>query len=107
MSWLSELLYGKKSFFRYHVVPLLFLVVFTLGTQALLTLAQGGSFSPYRALDDMRGDLTSWSLTLVFYFWAWLSIRVSTKIHLGPETSFGLKPRYAVSIILIYFLLSF
>lgn len=99
---LDKLVYGQNAF-RYHVVPVVFVVGFTLAVQVLMIWAHGRSVCVESVLENILGDKTSWAITLGFFIWAWLSIKISPSVYLGPETAFGFKPRYAVNLTSLYY----
>jgi len=104
---------GLYSLIRYHVVPPLFVFFFTLVTQLLVFL--GGEESHFRKSSVLcLGSSESWAIVLLFMAWTFLSLKVPSKIFLGPPTPVGYVPKYSangvqfyLSSLLVYLLLVF
>lgn len=85
--------------FHYHIIPPVFIIFFVGVIQYLAILGQGQEFTLELALENSLGDATSWKWTLIFCIWAIIWLRVPSKIVSGPETPFGTKPAYRVSLL--------
>ncbi|KAK2720283.1 hypothetical protein QYM36_004233 [Artemia franciscana] len=77
---------------RYNVVPPVFVVFFTVATQYL---AWKGNEEPNFRLSRALGNEFSWKFVGLFFLWAFLSLKVPSKIYKGPVTSFGYTPLYS------------
>lgn len=82
---------------RYHIVPPIFLVVFTGAVQYLAHVGQGATYITWRlAASKALGNSFSWGCVGLFSLWAFLWLQVpSAQIH-GPSTLFGYRPPYQV-----------
>jgi hypothetical protein len=82
---------------RYHIVPPIFLVVFTGAVQYLALVGQGETNITWRlAASKALGNSFSWACVGLFSLWAilWLQLP-SSQVH-GPPTLFGYRPPYQV-----------
>lgn len=88
---------------RYHVVPPIFLVVFTGAVEYLAHVGQGTtSISWGLAASKALGNSFSWGCVGLFSLWAvfWLHVP-SGQVH-GPSTLFGYRPPYQDNGVLYY-----
>jgi hypothetical protein len=82
---------------RYHIVPPIFLVVFTGAVQYLALVGQGETNITWGlAASKALGNSFSWGCVGLFSLWAilWLQLP-SGQVH-GPPTLFGYRPPYQV-----------
>jgi hypothetical protein len=82
---------------RYHIVPPIFLVVFTGAVQYLALVGQGEINVTWRlAASKALGNSFSWRCVGLFSLWAilWLKLPAG-QVH-GPPTLFGYRPPYQV-----------
>ena len=82
---------------RYHIVPPIFLVVFTGAVQYLAHVGQGATNITLRLVASKAlGNSFSWGCVGLFSLWAFIWLQVpSGKVH-GPSTLFGYRPPYQV-----------
>jgi hypothetical protein len=82
---------------RYHIVPPVFLVVFTGAVQYLAHVGQGATNITWRlAASKALGNSFSWGCVGLFSLWAFFWLHVpSGQVH-GPSTLFGYRPPYQV-----------
>ena len=85
---------------RYKIVPPVFLVFFTAVTQVLvvvgnpdLELGLGSILGRFFSL----GTAFAWKVVGVFFFWAFLSLKIPSKIFLGPAAPHGYVPKYSAN----------
>ena len=78
---------------NYHVVPPLFLIVFTAVVQYLV--AQGNPNQPYE-FSHLFGNLFAWKVIGSVVAWALLWLWIPGKTFNGPKTNFGYVPVYKV-----------
>ena len=85
---------------RYKVVPPIFLIFFTVVTQVLVVIGNpelefglGSILGRFFSL----GTVFSWQVVGVFFFWAYLSLKVPSKIFLGPAAPHGYVPKYSAN----------
>jgi hypothetical protein len=61
---------------RYDVVPPLFLAAFTLSTQLLLRAANPDAHSGWTGLLGIATSIFAWKVVLIFFLWAFISLKV-------------------------------
>jgi len=81
---------------RYQLVPPAFLLFFTVITQVLVVIANPTLEFTFTSLISL-GSTFSWKVVAVFYFWAFLSLKVPSKIFKGPATPNGYVPLYSAN----------
>jgi len=82
---------------RYHIVPPIFLVVFTGAVQYLAHVGQGATNITWSLVASKAlGNSFSWGCVGLFSLWAFFWLQVpSGQVH-GPSTLFGYRPPYQV-----------
>ena len=71
---------------RYRVVPPIFLVVFTCLVQLLVVLGNPGVVL---STSSLVGTPFAWKVVVVFYAYAFISLKVPAPKFLGPPTNTG------------------
>ena len=121
----SQRLIGLYNILRYHVVPPLFVVIFTLAVQFLAHQANPSapfqfdrftSFIPHPIIAIIMttsffgafvfriwGNWFSWKVVGIFMSWGALFLLIPCKVFKGPVTSFGYVPLYSENGIFYYF----
>ncbi|KAF6212512.1 hypothetical protein GE061_013035 [Apolygus lucorum] len=82
------------DFIRYHLVPPIFIVLFTALVQIVAQFGRGNTLTWYAISDGIVGDRTSWIVVLTFVFWAYLFLRTPGKTLKGPPSPTGYVPIY-------------
>jgi hypothetical protein len=82
---------------RYHIVPPVFLVVFTGAVQYLALVGQGETNITWRlAASKALCNSFSWGCVALFSLWAILWLQLPAGQVYGPPTLFGHRPPYQV-----------
>jgi hypothetical protein len=82
---------------RYHIVPPVFLVVFTVAVQYLAHVGQEETTLTWRlAASTALGNSFSWGCVGLFSLWAVFWLQVPSGLVHGPSTLFGYRPPYQV-----------
>jgi len=84
----------SSNFFNHHVVPPVFLIVFTIAAQVLTHV--GNPNRPFQWW-FLVGDLFSWTCVFLLVAWAFFWLWVPSKVFEGPTTYFNLTPVYQVN----------
>jgi hypothetical protein len=82
---------------RYHIVPPVFVVVFTGAVQYLALVGQGETNITLRlAASKAMGNSFSWGCVALLSLWAILWLQLPASRVYGPPTLFGYSPPYQV-----------
>lgn len=81
------------KFINYHIIPPLFLLVFTPLAQVL---AQIGNPSKPFQFSFLLGNSFAWKLIFSVILWALIWLWIPSKKFYGPKTNFGFVPIYQV-----------
>lgn len=83
---------------RYQIIPPIFVIFFTAIVQYLVIIARGEDFTIWKAWENTKGNAASWNWVGFIIIWAVISLKIPSEIIHGPETSFGYRPPYKVSV---------
>lgn len=90
---------GWYDVVRYHIVPPIFVLFFTLAVQLLLL--RGNPTVPFQ-WDRLLGNAYAWKVNGVFMLWAAVFLWIPSESYSGPATSFGYIPHYSANGFLYY-----
>ncbi|XP_066999066.2 uncharacterized protein [Anabrus simplex] len=94
---------GWYQVLHYHVVPPLFIVVFTGAVQYLALVGHGDTdITITLAASKALGNAFAWGVVAVFVSWAILWLKLPSRQVEGPPTLFGYKPQYQGNGVMYY-----